>query len=438
MKKNLTLWILSGVIVVLAALLAGILIFLKNQPVQQRATTQIVEVAPMEPDSSIWGKNYPNQYDTFKMTRDNKTDTEFGGSSAFSWLERDPRQKILFGGYGFSKEYNDDRGHEWSLDDVRGTARVNETTTGACYACKSSNNPKLWDEMGLEAYSAMPFAELGKMIDQPIGCANCHEAGSMRLILTNPSVIQGFKDQGINWEDFTRQQMRTVVCANCHVEYYMAGEKKVLTNPWDKGTEIHKIVEYYQEEGFKDWEYPEAGTPMLKAQHPEYEFFTAQSTHFEAGVSCADCHMPYVRDGAAKFSDHNIRSPMYNPELACGTCHTDVKYVSNRLHVIQNQVSVAKIAAEDSIIDAMTAIKAANTSGAADMTVLAKAQDLHRQAQFLWDFVSAENSYGFHNPEYALATLQESVNLSRQSLILAAQAAGDTNLLVTGVYQDGK
>ena len=156
--------------------------------------------------------------------------------------------------------------------------------------------------------------------------------------------------------------MRTVVCANCHVEYYMAGEDKVLTVPWENGRKIDDILGYYAEIGFKDWEYPETGSPMLKAQHPEFEFFTADSTHFMAGVSCADCHMPYVRDGSAKYSTHNIHSPLLNPELACGTCHTDVEYVVGRVSDIQNQVSSTKINVEEAIIDAMTAIKAASAT----------------------------------------------------------------------------
>ncbi len=433
MKKYTTI-ILSAVIVVLAALLVGILIFLKNQPVQQRATEPLVQVKAFEPDSAIWGLNFPNQYDSLIATKNNTEDTEFGGSSAFSWLERDPRQAILFAGYGFSKEYNDDRGHEWSLEDVRSTKRVNETTTGSCYACKSSNNPGIWNEIGLEEYSKMPFAELGEQIDHTIGCANCHEAGTMRLIVTNPAVINGFEAQGIDWTTFTRQEMRTVVCANCHVEYYMAGEDKVLTVPWENGRKIDDILGYYAEIGFKDWEYPETGSPMLKAQHPEFEFFTADSTHFMAGASCADCHMPYVRDGSAKYSTHNIHSPLLNPELACGTCHTDVEYVVGRVGEIQNQVSSTKINVEEAIIDAMTAIKAAAALGTADQVLLDEARTMHREAQYMWDLVSAENSTGFHNPEYALKILADATNKARRAQMLAAQAAGDPSLLATDVY----
>jgi nitrite reductase (cytochrome c-552) len=434
MKKHLTTIILTAVIVLLAAILVGILIFLKNQPVQQRATEPLEKIAAFEPDSSKWGLNFPNQYDSQKKTKTNNEDTEFGGSSRFSWLERDPRLLILFGGYAFSKEYNDDRGHEWSLEDVTTTKRVNEKTPGTCYACKSSNNPGIWNTIGLESFGKKPFAELGKQIKEPIGCANCHEAGTMRLIVTNPAVINGFGAQGIDWTKFSRQEMRTVVCANCHVEYYMAGESKLLTVPWAEGTDIDSILGTYEKNGFKDWDYPEANTPMLKAQHPEFEFFSAGSTHYKAGVACADCHMPYVRDGSAKYSMHDIHSPLLNPEQACGACHTDVEYVTGRVNTIQNQVSDTKIATEDAVIDAITAIKAANAISSHDVKLLDEARDLHRKAQFLWDFTAAENSTGFHNPEYALKILADATNYARQAQMLAAQSANNPALLATGVY----
>ncbi len=439
MKKYMTL-ILVGVIVVLAAALVGVLTFMKNQPQQQRAFEPLVEIKAMEPDSSLWGENFPNQWSTLQKTKTNSVDTTYAGSSQFSWLERDPRQKILFAGYPFSKDYNDDRGHMNALEDVRNTGRLNlnlddpKHTPGTCYSCKSSNNPALWDEMGMAEFDKMAFQEIGARIEQPIGCANCHEAGTMRLIVTNPALNEALKVQGKDWTTFTRQEMRTVVCANCHVEYYFKGDGKYLTFPWAKGTHIDQIISYYEESGFKDWEYPEAGTPMLKAQHPEYEFFTADSTHFKAGVSCADCHMPYVSDGAAKFSSHDVHSPLLNPEQACGQCHTDSEYAVQRVNLIQEQVATTKQNTEDALVDAINAIKAAAANSNADPELLDQARSLHRKAQFMWDFVSAENSTGFHNPEYALKILAESMNLARQAQMLAAQSVNDMSLLTTGTY----
>ena len=122
MKKYMTL-LLVGIIVVLSAVLVGTLTFMKNQPPQERAFEPLVEIQPMEPDSETWGVNFPNQWTTLQKTATNNIDTTYAGSSQFSWLERDPRQVILFAGYPFSKDYNDDRGHMNAVEDVRATKR---------------------------------------------------------------------------------------------------------------------------------------------------------------------------------------------------------------------------------------------------------------------------------------------------------------------------
>ncbi|HEY6074162.1 MAG TPA: ammonia-forming cytochrome c nitrite reductase subunit c552 [Anaerolineales bacterium] len=439
MKRYTTL-ILAGIIVLLAAVLTGVLVFMKNQPPQMRAVQPIVEIAKMEPDSSKWGINFPNQWATLQKTASNNIDTTYGGSSKFSWLERDPRQKILFAGYPFSVDYNDDRGHMNSLIDVRDTGRLNlkpgdpKETHATCYSCKSSNNPALWADMGMKAYDAMLFPDMTPKLEYPIGCSNCHEAGSMRLIVTNPALEEALKAQGKDWKTFTRQEMRTVVCANCHVEYYFVGDGKYLTFPWENGTKIDQIVSYYEANGFADWTYPGTATPMLKAQHPEYETYTAGSTHYNAGVACADCHMPYVREGASKYSTHDVHSPLLNAELACGQCHTDTEAVVRRVTTIQDQVATTKQSTEDALIDAINALKTAAANPDADAALLDQARALHRKAQFMWDFVSAENSTGFHNPSYTLSILAESTNLARQVQMLASQAANDPSLLQTGTY----
>lgn len=420
-----------AIIVILAMALAATLIYLRNQPAPARGIPPLVEIAPGEPDSAKWGVNFPNQYSTFLLTKDNNTRTVYGGSEPYSKLEADPYLITLFAGYGFSKDYNEDRGHMNSLIDVRATKRVNEKTPGTCYSCKTANNIQLWDEMGMAAYDATPFSELGAHISNPIGCVNCHEPNTMRLIVTNPALEEALQEQGLDWRTFTRQEMRTVVCANCHVEYYFAGEGKYLTFPWDNGIKIEQIAAYYQEINFSDWTHPLSGAPMIKMQHPEYEIFTADSTHYKAGVACADCHMPYTRDGAAKFSDHNVRSPLLNAEAACGTCHTDVGYVTTRVAMIQAQVYATMMAAEEALVDAIGTIKAASETKGVNETLLTEARTLHREAQLRWDFVAAENSMGFHNPEEVLRILSVATDMARQAQLKAVEAAGTTSILAS-------
>lgn len=429
MKSSKLIWLPVAIIVILTVALIGTLLYLKNQAPEARGVPPIREISKMDPDSSNWGINFPNQYSTFLKTETNNTRTAFGGSERYSKLEADPRLLTLFAGYSFSLEYNEDRGHMNSLTDVRAIKRINEKSPGTCYSCKSANNPSLWDKMGMREFDKMLFSELGKQITQPIGCANCHEANTMRLIVTNPALEEALKAQGKDWRTFTRQEMRTVVCANCHVEYYFEGSDKYLVFPWAKGTRIEDISSYYAEENFKDWEHPNSGAPMIKMQHPEFEVYTADSTHYKAGVACADCHMPYTRDGAAKFSTHNVQSPLLNAETACGACHTDVAYVTGRVAIIQQQVYETLIATEDALIEAIQAIEAAAQVKGVDQALLAEARNLHREAQLRWDFIAAENSMGFHNPEEALRILFNATNLARQAQLKAIQAAGTPQII---------
>lgn len=433
--KKITTLILVGIILVLAITLTGVLLFLRNQPLQERAVIQpIATVKPLEADSSLWGVNYPNEYSSLLQTANNNTATAYGGSAKKSYLLEDPRLVLLFMGYSFSKDYNQPRGHENTLIDVRATRRLSDTTHATCYSCKSSDNPGLWAQMGMEAYDAQMFADMTPEITNPIGCANCHEAGSMRLVITNPAVEAAFQAEGQDWRNFTRQQMRSAVCANCHVTYYFTGEKKVLTIPWENGTRVENIIQSEDDAAFSDWTYPEAGTPIMKARHPDYELFTADSTHFRAGVACADCHMPYLRDGAMKYSSHDIMSPLLDPQQSCGQCHADVEYVLGRVSVIQDTIYQVKISTEDALVDAISAIKSAAAKPDSDPALLEKARSLHRHAQFMWDFISSANSMGFHNPDEALRILRNSTDLARQAQMAAAQAAGDPSLLAVGVY----
>ena len=431
MKRTSIVFILSGIIVILAVALVGTLLFIKNQPASTRGVAPLTQIDEYEPDSSKWGVNFPNQYSTLKLTEINKARSTYGGSEPFSKLEDDPRLVTLFAGYGFSKDYNEERGHLNSLTDVRATLRVNETTPGTCYSCKSSDNPRLWAEMGMAEFDKTLFKDLGAQISNPIGCANCHEPNTMRLIVTNPALEEALQAQGKDWRTFTRQEMRTVVCANCHVEYYFAGEGKYLVFPWKDGSKIENIAQFYADLEFKDWEHPQSGAPMIKMQHPEYEFFTADSTHYKAGVACADCHMPYTRDGAVKFSTHDVKSPLQNADTACGACHTDVTYVTGRVAIIQDQVRETMDASEDALVAAIQAIEAAAAATDVSTDLLEEARRLHREAQLRWDFIAAENSMGFHNPEEALRILANATDLARQAQLVAVQAAGTPSIIQT-------
>src|SRR5262249_1148676 len=216
----------------------------------------------------------------------------------------------------------------------------------------------------------------------------------------------------------SRQEMRNFVCGQCHVEYYFKGEGKLVTYPWHKGLKAEQIESYYDEQGFKDYAHGETGAPILKAQHPEFELWN-QGIHSRSGVSCADCHMPYKREGAIKVSDHHVRSPLLNINRACQQCHHySESEIQARVENIQDNTHAPTQRAAGALTDMMDAIKGARRRGATDEQI-DSALKLHRRAQWRLDFVAAENSMGFHAPQEVARILAESIDYSRQAQLAA-------------------
>ncbi len=226
--------------------------------------------------------------------------------------------------------------------------------------------------------------------------------------------------QGIDITQATRQEMRTYVCAQCHVEYYFAGEDKVLTFPWTEGNTIaqgktiEEIEAYYKKIGFTDWTHAETGGGMIKMQHPETELFST-SLHYRSGVACADCHMPYMREGSVKVSDHWLRSPLVNISASCQTCHKFSEGdLLDRVAVIQKTTAELLRKTEDANLAAIDAIVAA-FSGARTLVWNGPlgAFELHPFDR-CWDFISSENSTGF-SPQEAGQALADAIDLARQA-----------------------
>jgi nitrite reductase (cytochrome c-552) len=386
-------------------------------------------------DPAEWGKNFPREYDGFKRTTEARR-TRYGGSEAFSHLERDPRLKRIFAGYAFALDYRDDRGHAYSLTDQDQTERTKQRPQpGSCLQCHAAVIP-LYRKMGggdvfkgFELVSAMPFAQARKLVDHPIACVDCHDPKTMQIRVTRPGFLLGIKalkkSQGVDNYDpntmATRQEMRTFVCGQCHVEYYFAGEHELVTYPWSKGLKIEQIEAYYDELQFSDWTHAETGAAVLKAQHPEFETWN-QGVHARSGVACADCHMPYLRQGALKISDHHVRSPLLNVERACLPCHPfSAEEMKARAEIIQDRQAALLSRAEDALVALLDEIQAARAAGAAEPK-LAGALKLQRQAQWRVDFVNAENSMGFHAPQEAARILGEAIDYARQGQMAALTA----------------
>ena len=295
--------------------------------------------------------------------------------------------------------------------------------------------------MGWEEFNHTPYDELKEHLHTGTSCADCHTPNTMELRITRPAFINAMAKRGIDVTQATRQEMRTYVCSQCHVEYYFAGDMKELTFPWEKGLTIDDIDAYYQEVGFTDWTHAETGGRMLKAQHPETELFST-GLHAASGVSCADCHMPYVREGSVKVSDHWLRSPLTNINASCQTCHNfSEEELEARITTIQNRTAELLHQSEEALVDAIDAIVAVKDAGATEEE-LVDIYALHRSAQLRWDFISSENSTGFHSPQEAARVLADSIDMARQAQIAAQvllaekaglnQAAGAVQVVSTG------
>lgn len=428
-------------ILVFAAAMLLVDVFEKKQE-SRNPFFRVVELTDETEDPAEWGKNFPLQYDGYLRTVDMER-TRFGGSEAIlqdptaedpreivsqSKLDHLPALRRMWAGYAFAKDFREERGHAYMLEDQIFTGRQQAAPQpGTCLHCHASVYVPYKKAgggdliAGFEKLNPLPYAEARERVTHPITCIDCHDPTSMQLRVTRPGFIEGIAQakagEGIAEYDVNRdashQEMRTYVCAQCHVEYYFKGAEKRLTYPWSKGLEVDSILAYYDEVGFADWTHAETGAPMLKAQHPEFEMWS-KGTHAKAGVSCADCHMPYSRTGALKISDHHVRSPLLNVSRSCQTCHrASAEELLERAEGIQERHSRLRDVALNALTDLIDDIKDAQEASSADESRLAAARQYQRKASFYVDFVEAENSTGFHADQEGARILGEAINFAR-------------------------
>ncbi|HEX9719863.1 MAG TPA: ammonia-forming cytochrome c nitrite reductase subunit c552 [Ramlibacter sp.] len=453
--------LLSSIVVValgtaaVTALLVNI--FERKQEARVATSTRLVEVTQDTTDPAKWGVNWPKQYDSYLLTAQS-TRTRFGGHGGSEALpqqkiDKDPWLKRMFLGYAFSIDYRDRRGHAYMLQDQENTQRQTKPQTGSCLHCHGSVMP-LYRQMGggdamkgFEMSYKLTYKEMNQKLHDmghahTVTCADCHDPKTMQLIVTRPAFLQGiqslagsdaatpFAPSIERWRtagkakpydpntDASRGEMRTFVCAQCHIEYYCSSQMP-LTAPWGKGLNVVQIETFWNQtkfadgERFFDYKHAETGAPILKAQHPEFELWS-QGVHARAGVACADCHMPYARDGATKVSDHWVRSPLLNVNRACQTCHKQSEdEIKVRVDLIQTRNFDLLQRGGVAIAALMDAIVAAKKDGATPGQLNA-ALELQRQAQWRLDFIAAENSMGFHAPQEAAKVLGEAIDYARQ------------------------
>jgi nitrite reductase (cytochrome c-552) len=442
-KKRMAL-LLTVTALVAAAIAVGVTALLVNVFTRTSEARnpfyRVVALDDNTTDPALWGKNFPLQYDDYLRTVD-QVRTRYGGSEAVphvpskadprsvvaqSRLEEDPRLKVMWAGYAFATDFREERGHAHMLEDQAFTERQHVTKQpGTCLNCHASmwvaykklGNGDIFK--GFEAINKMSYFEAAKHVTHSVACIDCHDPNTMALRVTRPAFIEGMralkKDPSYDPNTMaTRQEMRAYVCGQCHVEYYFKGKEKRLTFPWANGLKGDQILEYYDTQtDHSDWTHKESGAKVLKAQHPEFELYN-QGVHARSGVACADCHMPYKREGGFKISDHHVRSPLLNINRACQGCHRwEESELRARVETIQERHQQMRNVAMDALMALIADIKAAGAGGGSQAQ-LDEARKYQRKAQFLLDFVEAENSTGFHADQEAARLLVLSVDYARR------------------------
>lgn len=530
-------------IVIIVGIVIGGGIFWLNSSITQKkyeatlgSVTNPDRLSDADPRFETWGAEFPDYLDMYLSAEKQKPKpTDFGGNLAYSKLIRYPQLTIMWAGYAFSADFNEERSHFYAQNDQMTTGRNHKDFLNsfglkgfdgqptACMNCHSGWAPWLYKNVAKSDWIAFNSTKYWTMIKNvpvldgqtPDGekhrgihggtkmgvtCADCHNPDDMSLRLTRVAAIKALMKQGYDSDDAagikaTRQEMRTLVCSQCHVEYYFrntGGEVDVMGesisqnidekwwngkqknydeidiwrndnkpiqvatkglelvfpwSEWKKGKpfRIEMFDEYYDKNRdvfLADWTHKDTKAPMLKMQHPESELYSG-GVHASNGVSCADCHMPYIRKGSKKISQHNISSPLDDINSSCKSCHSQsVDYLKNQVLAIQNSIAFNLRSAEYAIVslimdikyvrDEMGKINLYQTDGKADdakiSETLYQVLEFHRKSQMRTDFVNAENSGGFHNPKEAARALLQAVDMARYAQTLLVQIAAKNDI----------
>jgi nitrite reductase (cytochrome c-552) len=416
----------------LAAIIGmGVLADSVNGKEAEQAAKQspVVKENGVEAKNEVWGRYFPHEYDSWKMTQKSDTIDDL--------LKTKPQLIILWAGYGFSKDYNKPRGHFYAVQDVVSTLRTGAPTgpvdgpqPTACWSCKSPDVPRLIREKGEKDYFTGKWARWGSEVVNPIGCADCHDSKTGNLTITRPYLVRGLEAKGVKMADVSHQEMRSLVCAQCHCEYYFKttketgpdGKEKItntVTFPWNNGFKGEDVEAYYDSIDFADFKNALSRTPILKAQHPDYELFTT-GIHYQRGVTCADCHMPSQQDGANKYTNHNIGNPLDNIANTCLTCHeqSEAEFRKVVAAKLERKEELQKIAMDTLAKAHLEAAKAWEV-GATEEEMKPVLLDI-RHGQWRWDYSIASHGSFFHAPEETLRLLAQANQLGQEARIKIA------------------
>jgi nitrite reductase (cytochrome c-552) len=385
-----------------------------------------------EPRSDVFKEKFPDQFQSWHDTAKSDSQTDV--------LKQDPNLVVLWAGYGFAKDYNAPRGHMYAVADVRNTLRTGGPTSAtdgpmpmACWSCKSPDVPRVIEDQGEAAYFSGKWAKGGPEIVNTLGCGDCHEKGTDKLRLSRPYAQRAMETHGTPFSRASDKDKQSMVCGQCHVEYYFEktpGREGFVKFPWDMGTGVEQMEAYYDGINFSDWTHALSRTPMLKAQHPEYETWKL-GIHGKNNVSCVDCHMPTVtNEKGYKYTEHKIGNPFDRFDETCTKCHSQSReFIENIITDRRVKVNELKLKAETQLVKAHFEAKAAWDTGATESEMQPILLDI-RHAQWRWDYAIASHGIAIHAPDVALSVLGSSVDKASNARVKLAQLLG-----VKGVAQ---
>ena len=415
---------LGTLVIVFLVGLLGATIVERRTEAQLTAGVAIQPLPDFEPRNSVWGQQFPRQFESYVRTLDTTFVSKYMGARNEDELARHPEMAVLWAGYAFARDYTEARGHYYAVYDISTTLRTAVPQPATCWTCKSTDVPRLMNEMGVEEFYAATWHDLGTEVVNPIGCQDCHDPATMNLRITRPALVEAFDRRGIDIESVGHQEMRSLVCAQCHVEYYFEPETFHLTFPWDQGLDVESVEATLDERGHVDWTHALSRAPMIKAQHPDYELYTT-GVHAQRGVACADCHMPYRREGGVKFTDHHIQSPLNNVANSCLVCHGGTEQeLTDRVYVMQDAVNEMRRTAERSLAQLHIEAKAAWDAGATQDQMRPILEQI-RAAQWRWDWIAASHGAGFHAPTESGRILASSIAIAGEARLELSRILGE-------------
>ncbi len=376
-----------------------------------------------------FAEDFPREYQTWAQTEDTTFRSKYNSSQEQDVLAEHPEMVILWDGYAFARDYNTPRGHRHCIEDLRKILRTGnpgvdgdgDMQPGTCWTCKGPDVPRLMREKGLNAFYGAKWSDWGSEVMNSVGCSDCHDARTMELRPARPAIYEAWQRAGKDVHKASHQEMRSLVCAQCHTEYYFEKENhQYLKFPQDKGLTCEDAEAYYDSIGFYDYINPLSRAKILKAQHPGYELFK-QGIHGQRGVSCADCHMPYKQEGGVKFTDHHIVSPLANIDRTCQTCHRqDAETLRQNVYERQEKCLQIRHRVEKELAAAHIEAKFAWDKGATEKE-MAPVLLAIRKSQWRWDYAVASHGASFHAPQEVTRLLALALDYAQQARLLTSK-----------------